>query len=77
MLDKVIEMISEHSEMPIEEITAESRLIGDLNLSSLDLVDIIVRIEDEYGVMINERHIESLQTVGDVAKALEELVSEK
>ena len=75
MLEKVIEMIAEHTEVPYGEITADSRLIGDLALSSLDLVDIIVRVEDEYGVMINERQIESLQTVGDVATALEELIS--
>ena len=77
MLEKVIEMIAEHTEVPYEEITSESRLIGDLALSSLDLVDIIVRVEDEYGVMINERQIESLQTVGDVAAALEELINAK
>ncbi len=77
MLEKVIEMIADHTEVPYEEITSESRLIGDLALSSLDLVDIIVRVEDEYGVMINERQIESLQTVGDVATALEELINTK
>ena len=74
MIIKVKNILMEYTDVPEEKINEDSRLIGDLGLTSLDIVNIIVRFEDEFDITINERSIASLQTVGDVAKKLNELI---
>jgi acyl carrier protein len=74
MLNKVKDILLEYTEVPEERTNEDSRLIGDLGLTSLDIVNIIVRFEDEFDITVNERSIASLQTVGDVAKKLNELI---
>lgn len=62
MLTTVIDILSEYTDVPKERINEDSRLIGDLGLTSLDIVNIIVRFEDEFDITIN-----------DAAKKLNEL----
>jgi acyl carrier protein len=51
-------------------ITLETRLLEDLNFDSLDLVELVVEIEDEFGVELNEEHLTRVKTVGDLLKEI-------
>lgn len=72
MLDKIKSILSQYSGMDPEQISTESNLKADLELNSLDLVEIVVAFEEAFEVDISDREIAELQTVGDIVKLLSE-----
>ena len=74
MLEKIQEMLAEALNLPLEKITADAKIVDDLGADSLDVVELLSRLEDEYGIMIPDEEVESLVTVADVANELEKLV---
>lgn len=54
------------------EVTAHRTLAEDLDLDSLTMVEVIVTVEDSFGIKIAEDAVEGFRTVGDVAMYLEE-----
>ena len=54
-----------------EKITMEASLAEDLNIDSLDAVEIIMGIEEEFGIEIPDDEAEKFQTVGDLVKYVE------
>ena len=59
------------------EVTAEANFTNDLSADSLDRVELIMEIEDEFGISIPEDQAEKIATVGDAVKYVEEKVAEK
>ncbi len=55
-----------------ESITLETNLLEDLDADSLDAVEIIMSIEDEFGIDIPDEMAESLQTIGQIVEYVEE-----
>ena len=74
MLEKVKEMLAEALNVPAEKVTADAKIVEDLGADSLDVVELLSRLEDEYGVTIPDEDVENLVTVGDVAAQIEKLV---
>ena len=71
MLEKVIEIIEDKLNLEGVEITAESNFKDDLNADSLDLFELIMALEDEFGVEIPSEDLENIATVGDVIEYIE------
>lgn len=65
MLEKLQKIISEYTDLPMEEITEQTNIRTDLNLNSLELVNLAVAIEDEFDVEIPDREALGIETVGD------------
>ncbi len=63
-------------EISKEDITPEARLYEDLDLDSIDAVDIIVRLQEITKKRIRPDQFKSVRTVDDVVKAIEELVND-
>ena len=59
------------------EVTSEANFTNDLSADSLDRVELIMEIEDEFGISIPEEQAEKIATVGDAVKYVEEKVAEK
>lgn len=72
MLEKFRDILEEYVEVPRKQITQDTNLLTDLQLSSLDVVDIIVAIEDELGILIPDRKLSEIITVGDVIRLLKD-----
>lgn len=72
MLEKVRNILEEYIDVPKEQITMETNLLNDLGLSSLDVVNMIVAFEDEFGIEIPDRKLSELVTVGDAVKLLQD-----
>lgn len=68
MIEKIKGMLSDYTEVSVDKIKPEMDLINDLDLNSLDLVNLIVTFEDEFGVEISDRAIKDLKTVGDIVE---------
>lgn len=71
MLDKVREMLAKQLKIDINTITAETDIIKDLNADSLDIVELLMTIEQDLGIVVPDEDVQSFKTVGDVAKYLE------
>ena len=74
MLEKIQAMLAEALNLPIEKVTPDAKIVDDLGADSLDVVELLSQLEDEYGIMIPDDEVESLITVGDVAAELEKLI---
>ena len=63
---RVIEIIVEQLGVSTEEVTLEASFIDDLGADSLDLVELIMAMEEEFGLEISDEDAEKIQTVQDV-----------
>lgn len=72
IFEKIADILSSQLEVEKEFITLDSDLTDDLGASSLDLVDLAMSIEDEFGIEVPDELIETVKTVGDVVKFIEE-----
>ena len=65
MLEKMSEMIAEQLNCDAETITADTSFKDDLGADSLDLYEMVMALEDEYGIEIDTDELTDLSTVGD------------
>ena len=75
VFDKVREIIAEQLDVDTEEITLDTNLIKDLEADSLDAVEIIMALEDEYDIEIPDEVAEEFATVGDIVMCVEDYIS--
>ena len=72
VLDKVKELIVEQLDVDPALVTEETDFMKDLEADSLDAVEIILGVEDEYGIEIPDDVAENFTKVGDIVKYIEE-----
>ena len=73
MLEKIQEMLAEALNLPLDKVTPNAKIVDDLGADSLDVVELLSQLEDEYGITIPDDEVETLVTVADVAKEVEKL----
>ena len=73
IVDMVNKLLVEKFEVPIEKLVPESLLKQDLSLDSLDFVDMVVLIEDQYGAGIRNIDFLQIRTLGDIYKMVNDL----
>jgi len=69
--EKVFKLIEEKLEIDSDEIVPEASFVNDLGADSLDLVELIMSMEEEFDIDIDDRDAEKLKTVQDVLDYLE------
>ncbi len=72
IFEKVREIIADQLNIDAEEITMDTNVTKDLEADSLDAVEIIVAIEDEYDIEIPEDQAEQFQLVSNIVKYIED-----
>jgi len=72
--DKVVAMLAKQLNKKVEDVTADKRIKEDLNADSLDIVELIMNIEEKYGVTVPDEAAMEIKTVGDLAKFVDKLV---
>ena len=72
MFEKVRDMIAEQLQMDAASITPESRLVEDLKADSANVMVLIMDLEDAFDMMVDDTAINTLKTVGDVVKYIED-----
>ena len=65
VLVKVREHLSAELEVPIDGIAESTRFRDDLDADSLDLYELVMELEDRYGVAVSEEQASRIETVGD------------
>lgn len=71
VFEKVREIIAEQLGVDESDVTMDTHLMKDLEADSLDAVEIIMAIEDEYGIEIPDEDAEKFQSVSDLVKFVE------
>ncbi|MCS7197837.1 MAG: acyl carrier protein [Candidatus Bipolaricaulota bacterium] len=72
--EQVRRIIAEQLMVDIEEVTDDASFIEDLGADSLDTVEMIMEIEDEFGIEIPDEDAEKLQTVGQAIEYIKQKV---
>ena len=72
MLERVKEIIEEQLNLENADITEETRFKEDLGADSLDLFELVMAFEEEYEANIPSEELETLSTVGDVIRYMQE-----
>lgn len=62
-------------EIPPEKITPDARLVEDLDLDSIDIVDLLVKLRDVTGRRVKAEEFKTVRTVGDVLDAIDKLLA--
>ncbi|AKI97801.1 acyl carrier protein [Kosmotoga pacifica] len=76
MEEKVISIIAEQLGLDPSEVSLDSNFTEDLGADSLDLVDLIMKLEDEFNVKIEDEVAAQLKTVRDAIEFIKKLTSE-
>lgn len=71
VLDKIKEILAEQLSVDPDKITMNSLLEGDLDADSLDAIDIVMSIEDEFQVEVPDEVIADMKSVGDIVNFIE------
>ena len=72
MLEKIKEIIAEELGVEESKVVQGASFYDDLGADSLDLFEMVMSFEDQFGVKIPEEELENIKTVGDVVKYIEE-----
>ncbi|HCO18847.1 MAG TPA: acyl carrier protein [Tissierellales bacterium] len=65
MTERIIKLIAEQFNVEEDTISLETSFKDDLNADSLDLVELIMALEDEFGLEVEDEEVENIKTVGD------------
>ena len=72
--EKINELMAKGFEIPPEKLVPSASLVADLKLDSLDAVDMLVYIEDQFGIKVEGERLTQLKTLEDVYKLAREAV---
>ncbi|MDE5600464.1 MAG: acyl carrier protein [Oscillospiraceae bacterium] len=72
VFDEVADILVDQLDVEKDKITMESSIIENLGADSLDVVDLVMSLEEEFGIEIPDEQIENMKTVGDIVKYIEE-----
>lgn len=65
ILEKAKKIIAEQFNVEEDTISLETSFRDDLNADSLDLVELVMALEDEFGLEIDDENVENIETLGD------------
>lgn len=71
VFEKVVAIIAKELDKDASNIKIETRLVEDLGADSLDAVEIMFSLEEEFGMEIDDESAQSIKTVGDLVKYIE------
>lgn len=72
ILEKLKAMVKEQLDIDVDKVTESTDIKNDLGLDSLDIVEILMNVEEEWGIVIDDDETTSLKTVGDVIALIEQ-----
>ncbi len=70
-VDKVKELIAQQLNKSVDEITEDKDIVKDLGADSLDVVEMLMSLEEEFNVTVPEEDAVNIKTVGDIVNVIE------
>lgn len=72
VFEKVREILCDQLDIEEDQVTMESSITEDLGADSLDVVDLVMSLEEEFDTEIPDEEVENIKTVGDIVKFIED-----
>ena len=72
VFEKIKQILVEQLDLNEKDITMDSVMTDDLGADSLDLVDLLMSVEDEFDIEVPDEDIEKVKTVGDLVRYIED-----
>lgn len=72
VFDKVKELVAEQLDVDAEKVVSGASIQDDLGADSLDVVDLVMTLEEEFDVEIPDEAVANIKTVGDIVKYIED-----
>lgn len=72
VLDKIKDIVVEQLSVDADKVTMDASITEDLGADSLDIVDLVMAIEEEFELEIPDDAVEGIKTVGDIVKYIED-----
>ncbi len=69
--EKVKSLIASQLNIPVEKVKDNSRLVEDLGADSLDIVEMLMTLEEEFGINIPDEETANMKTVSEIIKVIE------
>ena len=76
MFEDLKEKLGEYVDVPLDEITEDTRFIEDLGLNSFEFMWLLGYLEEEYDIVVDESEVRGLTTVGEAVEYIEKLTEE-
>lgn len=76
IFEQIKKILCDQLDLDDEQVTEDSEVIDDLGADSLDIVDLVMTLEEEFDTEIPDEDIENLRTVGDIVKYVEDRAAE-
>lgn len=73
-IDKVKEMLANQLSVEVDKINENSRLVEDLGADSLDMIEMLMALEEQFKITVPDEKAEELKTVGDIANYIDSQV---
>ncbi|MBQ3547153.1 MAG: acyl carrier protein [Clostridia bacterium] len=70
-IDKIKQILADTLDVNIDELSADTNIATDLGADSLDVVEILMSIEDEFDIEIPDSEIENIRTIGELVEYIE------
>lgn len=71
VFEKIRAILSEQLDIDEDSITAESLIVEDLGADSLDAIDIVMSVEDEFGIEVPDEIVEKMESINDIVTYVE------
>lgn len=72
ILEKITEILVDQLDIDEDKVNADASITDDLGADSLDVVDLIMSLEEEFNIEIPDEEVENIKTVGDIVKYIED-----
>ncbi len=72
VFERVREIICDQLDLEEDAVTMESNIVDDFDADSLDVVDLVMTLEDEFAIEVPDDKIENFVTVGDVVRFIDD-----
>lgn len=77
VFETIRRLLARQMEIPEERITPDTHVIEDLGADSLDMMELVTNIEEEYKIIITDEAVASLFTLREISEFIEKLVAKK
>ena len=74
VFETIRKLLADQLDLDPSEITMDSTLLEDLGADSIELVDLVMSVEEEYGIEVPDDATEGIRTVGDAVRFIEDLL---
>lgn len=73
MFERVQALLAEQLDISADKITLQSEVVKDLGADSLDVVELLMQLEEEFGITLPDNEMENIKTVQDIVDMMEKL----